>query len=598
MPPQLRILPTHLVNRIAAGEVIERPASALKELVENALDAGATCIEIALQAGGKRLISVSDNGRGMSREELPLALTRHATSKLPNDDLVHIRHLGFRGEALPSIGSVSRLSLTSRTSDADHAWEIRVEGGEMQEAIPAARAYGTTIAVQDLFYATPARLKFLKSESAELMAALEMLRRIAMAHPQVHFSLTHDDKPRMNLPIEAGLMEGRLARLGRIMGKEFVENALPLDVEREGHRMSGYAALPTFNRGTSTLQYLFVNGRPVRDRLLLGAVKGAYQDFLARDRHPVCALFFDVPPEEVDVNVHPAKAEIRFRDNALVRGLIVSGLRHAFSAAGHQASTTTATHALAAMHAPSPHAASAPTSTLSYAWQPQARGVSQAHTQSIASFHEPDCSLYHAETTAAPPTNAFPLGAACAQLHATYIVSQTADSLIVVDQHAAHERIVYERMKDAIASEGVKRQALLIPEVVELTEEAALGLLAQSASLQELGLVLDHFGGGAVIVREIPALLGAADVKGLIRNLADDLLEYGEVLSLKEKLEEICGTMACHGSVRAGRALTLDEMNALLRQMEATPHSGQCNHGRPTYVELKRTDLEKLFGRR
>ena len=570
MHSTLRILPTHLINRIAAGEVIERPASALKELVENALDAGATRIDIVLEEGGKRCISVSDNGRGMSHEELPLALTRHATSKLPDDDLMHIRHLGFRGEALPSVASVSRLSLISRTAESEHAWQMQVEGGEMTEAVPVARAVGTTVVVQDLFYATPARLKFLKSDVAELGAALDIVKRLAMVHPTTHFTLTHDGKQRMQLPAEnSDLLDACLPRLTRIMGQDFAQNALNLEMERDGHRMRGYAALPTFNRGTSGLQYLFVNGRPVRDRLLLGAIKGAYQDFLARDRHPVCVLFFDIPPEEVDVNVHPAKAEVRFRDNAMVRSLIVGGIRQALHSAGHQASTTTAATFIAAARSATPAAPHSPSAGFSYGWQPQARTASARQMEAVAGFYEPAPA---ASTVAADeePAAAYPLGAARAQLHGTYIVAETANGLVIVDQHAAHERLVYERMKGAIAAEGIKRQMLLIPEVVSLGEAEAHGLLAHSEELRKLGLVLEHFGNGTVIVREIPALLGECDVLGLIRDLADNITEHGETLALRDRLEHICGTMACHGSVRAGRTLNLEEMNALLRQMEAT----------------------------
>ncbi len=598
----IRILPNHLVNRIAAGEVIERPASTVKELVENALDAGATRIDITLEAGGKRRITVTDNGKGMTQEELPLALTRHATSKLPDDDLVHIRHLGFRGEALPSIASVSRLKLLSRPHNAEHGWQVAVDAGTISDPTPAACPPGTTVTVSDLFYATPARLKFLKSDTAEMNAVTDIVKRIAMAHPHVHITLTHNDKPRLTLPAEQGeLLDARLPRLGQIMGREFVENACKLDVSRETIHMSGYAAVPTYNRGTSGLQYLFVGGRPVRDRLLLGAIKGAYQDFLARDRHPVCVLFFDLPPEDVDVNVHPAKAEVRFQDNTKVRGLIVSGLRHALEQAGHRASTSTAHTALEAM---TPQIAPSPQPTLhSYQWQPQARTVSPAQATALAAFQAPDASTVQEHqpqiTEASQPTpSSYPLGAARAQLHGTYIVAETEDGLVIVDQHAAHERLVYERMKAAIAEEGIKRQALLIPEVVELEETVAQALLKRTDELAALGLIIDHFGGGAVVVRELPALLGDSDVQGLIRDLADDLSEYGETLSLREKLEEICGTMACHGSIRAGRRMNEAEMNALLRQMETTPHSGQCNHGRPTYVELKRHDIEKLFGRR
>ncbi len=599
--PHIRILPQNLINQIAAGEVIERPASVVKELVENALDAGAQSIEVHLEAGGKRSIIVRDDGCGLSKDDITLALTRHATSKLPDDDLVMINHFGFRGEALPSIASVSKMEIKSATDGAEHGWQMRVAAGNMEEAQPCAHPKGTTIIISDLFYATPARLKFMKSDTAESNAVTDMIKRIAMAHPNVAFSLTHNGKKKLDYAAEQeDLFDARLPRLSAIMGRDFADNALPLHVTREDVLMSGYAALPTFNRGTSTLQYLFINGRPVRDRLLLGAIKGAYQDYLARDRHPVCVLFFEVPPREVDVNVHPAKSEVRFRDNQQIRGLIVSGLRQALSEAGHQASTTVASQAFGAMQ---PQVQMQPAQRpMQYQWQPQARRISPAEAQTLAAFHEPQQQPFQAQeiepAQPVPQPQEFPLGAAQAQLHKTYIVAQSKDAIVIVDQHAAHERLVYETMKQAIAKEGIKRQALLIPEVVEVGEDAAQQLDARAEELLQLGLVIETFGQGAVVVREIPAMLGDADVKTLVQNLADDIAEFGETLHLREKLEEICGTMACHGSVRAGRELSIEEMNALLRQMEATPHSGQCNHGRPTYVSLHKHDIEKLFGRR
>jgi DNA mismatch repair protein MutL len=583
----LRILPPNLVNQIAAGEVIERAASVVKELVENAIDAGAGSIDIALEQGGKALIRVSDDGSGMAREELPVAIQRHATSKLPDADLLRIRHLGFRGEALPSIGSVSRLSITSRTAEADSAWTIRVEGGQVFAPAPAAHTVGTRVEVRDLFYATPARLKFLKSERAETQQALDMVSRLAMAHPQLSFRLSADGKVLLQADAAQGeLMDAQLKRLDAVLGREFAGNALPLDAVRDGVRLSGFAGVPTYHRGTSAYQYLFVNRRPVRDRLLLGVIRAAYQDFIGHGRHPVAALFLDVPPEEVDVNVHPAKAEVRFRDNQSVRGLIIGAIRHALHAAGHRASTTVASEALRQFQ---PQA---------YAFAPQpAGGVYETAMAAYAPLALDLPPQARAMEAACADYTAYPLGAARAQLHGTYIVAETGEGLVIVDQHAAHERLVYERMKAAMAQRGVERQKLLIPEVVMLDAGACARLCARTAELAELGLVVEPFGEATVVVREIPALLGDADVQALVRDLADDLAECGETLALKEKIEHICGTMACHGSVRAGRALNVAEMNALLRQMEATPHSGQCNHGRPTYVALKRGDIETLFGR-
>jgi len=596
----LRVLPENLVNRIAAGEVIERPAAAVKELVENAIDAGAKHVDVVLRDGGRAFIAVTDDGCGMTREELMLAVERHATSKLPDDDLVRIATLGFRGEALPSIGAVGRLSVASRAAGSGEAWRLSVEGGRKGRPEPAAQAAGTRVELRDLFFATPARLKFLKAPRTELNHAEDAVKRLAMAHPGVGFTLAEETRTPLRLaPAEGDLFAARLKRLGAIMGRDFAENALPIDAEREGIRLTGYIGLPTLNRGNALAQYLFVNGRPVKDRLLQGALRGAYQDFLARDRHPMVALFLELPPEQVDVNVHPTKAEVRFRDPGLVRGLLVGACRHALAQAGHRASTSVSEAALGAFR---PGAAPAP------AWRGgnggglPARGLAEA----AAAYHAPLPGMDHAPTARAAPVEAadddlaqgYPLGAARAQLHETYILAQTDDGLVIVDQHAAHERLVYERMKAQLAERGVQRQMLLLPEVVELDEAGAARLAARAEELAELGLLLEPFGPGALVVREVPALLGECNVQGLVRDLADELAELDQALALKERLEQVCGTLACHGSVRAGRRLTVEEMNAILRQMEATPHSGQCNHGRPTYVELKRADIEKLFGRR
>lgn len=603
----IRILPHNLVNQIAAGEVIERPASAVKELVENAIDAGARQITVNLRNGGKTLIQVRDDGKGMNRDELALSVQRHATSKLPDNDLLAIHYLGFRGEALPSIGSISRMRLTSRTQDADHAWEITVEGGTVGECMPCSDERGTCIEVRDLFYATPARLKFLKSERTEVSHTKEVIEKLAMAHPAVGFQLFSDDRSILRCSASQGeLLDLSRQRMSQIMGREFTDNALAIDSQREDIRLQGFAAVPTFSRGTSAEQYLFVNGRPVKDRLMLGVVRAAYQDFLARDRYPVVVLFLTVPETQVDVNVHPAKSEVRFRDSGMVRGLILGALKHTLHEAGHRASTTVSQQALGALHAmaanPSPYASS-------YGYQPHTYGnlaeAGLALYQPIVSQSTllPETSALPAarmmlDASGVPAANHYPLGAACAQLHETYIVAQTHDGIVIVDQHAAHERLVYERMKTQLARDGMTRQALLIPEVVELDEESAGKLIARATELAELGLIIEPFGEGAIVVRETPSLLGEMDVQALIRDLADDLEEFGDTLALRDKLEHVCGTMACHGSVRAGRRLNADEMNALLRQMEATPHSGQCNHGRPTYVELKLADIERLFGRR
>ena len=599
----LRRLPTTLVNRIAAGEVVERPASAVKELVENAIDAGAHRIAVTLKEGGRTFISVADDGMGMTADELQLAVERHCTSKLPDDELTDIRTLGFRGEALPSIASVSRFAIMSRPAGADTAWSLEIDGGAKGEPRPAAHPPGTRVEVRDLFFATPARLKFLKEPRTESSHVADAMRRLAMAHPSIAIRLESEGRALIDLAAAPpSLLENgdaaRLSRLGAIMGREFADNALAIDANREGFRLTGFAGLPTLNRPTGQHQYLFVNGRPVRDKLLAGAVRGAYQDFLARDRHPMVALFLEAPPEMVDVNVHPAKTEVRFRDAGIVRGLIVGALRTALAAAGHRASTTVSDAALGAFRPHTGHTNALPLGSGGGSFMP--RGLAEAAAQFMAPL---DGLSARVEIPADSPggkiaNGNYPLGVARAQLHETYIVAQTDQGVVIVDQHAAHERLVHERLKNQLETDGVKRQALLLPEVVELGEDGARRLAARQAELAEMGLVLEPFGLGAVVVRETPAVLGEVDLQGLVRDLADELAEMGEHLALKEKVEQVCGTLACHTSVRAGRRLTVDEMNALLRQMEATPHSGQCNHGRPTYVELKLADIERLFGRR
>jgi len=613
----IRRLPPETVNRIAAGEVVERPAAAVKELVENAIDAGATRIEVQADQGGLARILVADDGCGLTADDLALAVERHATSKLPPEDdggwaLLNVSTMGFRGEALPSIGSVSRLAITSRARGETDAHLIAIDAGATAPVAPAGfpGPHGARVEVRDLFFATPARLKFMKSERAEALAITEELKRQAMAHEEVGFALDLDGRAALRLQPEHPGPEGRLRRLAAILGRDFHENALEIDQQREGVRLSGFAGLPTYSRGNAAHQYLFVNGRPVKDRLLAGALRAAYADFLARDRHPVAALYIELEPGLVDVNVHPAKAEVRFRDPALVRGLIIGALRHALAGAGHRASTTTAGQALAGFAAGQGSWGGAlGTSPSAYAWSgsrgysgPSPLALSAAAAampglQEISARVEPDADGASPGAQIIDPVD-YPLGAARAQLHETYIISQTRDGLVIVDQHAAHERLVYERMKAEAEGGGVARQALLLPEVVELDPAEAERIAARADELAALGLIVEPFGPGAVLVRETPAALGETDVQGLVRDIADDLAESGAALALSERLAEVAGTMACHGSVRAGRRLSAAEMNALLRQMEATPHSGQCNHGRPTYVELKLADVERLFGRR
>ena len=613
---EIRRLPEDTINRIAAGEVVERPASAVKELVENAIDAGATQIDVSLGSGGKTLILVEDNGHGMSAEALALAIERHATSKLPEGDsgnrMFQIASLGFRGEALPSIGAVAHLELTSRAAEDDSAHRVRVNGGKVSAVIPAAGTRGTRVEVRDLFFATPARLKFLKSERAETTAVSDILKRLAMAHPAIGFSLTSDGRKTLAYPPESG-EDGQLKRLGAILGRDFADNAVPVMAERDGVRLYGFAGLPTFNHATAQKQYLVVNGRPVRDKLLNGAVRGAYQDFLAGNRHPALALFIELPSDGLDVNVHPAKTEVRFKDAGLIRSMIVGGLRAALAEAGHRASTTVAGQTMAAFR--SGHMGGHMGGNMGDAGRqgdfaaaqnfqaplgPSTENMGEGMAEAAADW----LSTPQAAAAMAEPAPAhLPLGLARAQLHETYVLAQTHDGFVIVDQHAAHERLVYERMKAQIAEAGIKRQILLVPEIAELEEEAAAILLARADELAELGFVIEDFGPAqagrkAVMLREVPAMLYGADLKLMLADMAEEMRELGAGLALKEKLEEIAGTLACHTSVRAGRRLNTDEMNALLRDMEATPNSGQCNHGRPTYVELKLADIERLFGRR
>jgi DNA mismatch repair protein MutL len=605
----IRQLSPEIVNRIAAGEVIERPASVVKELIENAIDAGAHDVEVVTAAGGLSLIRVTDDGHGMGAADIALAVERHATSKLGDEDLFNIATLGFRGEALPSIGSVAHLAIRSRTREAAAGSQIVVDRGAKGAVRPAALNCGTEVEVRELFSATPARLKFLKSERAENMAVSEVVKRLAMAHPTVGFTLTTDERTGLKLPGQPLGADGHLLRLGRIMGREFLDDALLIDAEREGLILSGFAGLPTLHRPDPGQQYLFVNGRPVKDRLLIGAVRAAYGDLLPKARYPLLALFLNLDPRAVDVNVHPAKAEVRFRDARAVRSLIAGALRQALEAAGHRASAAGGAQAIETL------AQSVQQSTLRNGGASPAYGSAQARPYggSLGSLPRGFAEAMQAPfgELAMPSADAGagtepaqadlidrPLGAARAQLHETYIVAQTRDAMVIVDQHAAHERLVYERIKAALANGGVARQVLLIPEIVELDTDEAAALAEQAGDLAELGLALEAFGPGAVAVREVPALLGDTDVAGLVRDLARQAVGESEASPLTERLEAVCSSMACHGSVRAGRRLTAPEMNALLREMEATPHSGQCNHGRPTYVELKLTDVERLFGRR
>lgn len=606
--PVIRQLDDAAINRIAAGEVVERPASAVKELVENALDAKATRIEIAIADGGKTLIRVTDNGVGMTAQDLPLALSRHATSKIDGTDLLNIHSFGFRGEALPSLGAVGRLTIRSRTAQSEGT-EVSVFGGEHLAPRPAALSAGTVVELRDLFFATPARLKFLRTDRAEMQAIGEVVKRLAMAEPFVTFILTDvsggQSRTTFRAEGETGDMFDALhARLRQVLGKDFAENALAIDAEREGVHLTGYAALPTYSRGSSVQQFLFVNGRPVRDKLLHGALRGAYMDTLSRDRHPAACLFIDLDPTRVDVNVHPAKSEVRFRDPGTVRGLIVSGLRHALAEAGHRASTTVASATLGAMQ-PETIAPAEPRIYQMDRPTPSARTASYQYQAPDVGFAEmaPDYSgrvdvVEHAKPTQNEPVaEARPLGAARAQVHENYIIAQTETGIVIVDGHAAHERLVYEKLKTQMANNGVAAQALLIPEIIEMSDNDAAQLLAVAEELSRFGLTIERFGGNAIAVRETPAILGEVNAEAMLRDILDELADQGSSTLVQEKLEAILSRVACHGSIRTGRWMRGEEMNALLREMEATPRSGQCNHGRPTYVELQLSDIERLFGR-
>ncbi len=598
----IRRLPDHVINRIAAGEVVERPASVVKELVENALDAGAASIDIVTAGGGKSLIRVADDGTGMRRDELELAVSRHCTSKLPGEALDDVATLGFRGEALASIGAVARVTIQSRHAEEEHAWSLEVDAGRLGPPAPASRATGTQVEVRDLFFATPARLKFLRSDRAEANAVADTVRRLALAHPDVRFALAGSDRMPLDYPPQQG--EGaRRRRAADVIGAAFVENSMPIAAEREGVTLTGLAGLPTFNRANSLQQFLFVNRRPLRDPLLSGALRAAYADVLARDRFPVVTLFLGLEPTEFDVNVHPAKLEVRFRDPGLVRGLIIGAIRDALAEHGARAAPSVgmaARDALRPAAAPSPRRSDATWG--SWAAPSPAPASPQGFGEPAqAGFDTIDRPSADARATLAEPDQAAldqPLGAARAQLHANYIVAQTHDGLVIVDQHAAHERIVYERLKAGLHGKALARQILLIPEVVELPRDDVDRLAARADELKDVGLVVEPFGPGAVAVTETPAMLGELDAKALIRDIADDLAEWDASTRLAERLDHVAATMACYGSVRAGRRLRPEEMDALLREMEATPQSGQCNHGRPTYVELKLADVERLFGRR
>jgi DNA mismatch repair protein MutL len=613
----VRQLSEATVNRIAAGEVVERPASAVKELIENALDAGATRIDILTDGGGRRLIRVTDDGAGMTRADLALAVDRHATSKLADDNLFDIRTLGFRGEALPSIGAVAHLTITTRHKDEPHAWAIAVDGGVKSEVRPAALGEGTRVEVRDLFYATPARLKFLKSERTEAEAIRDVVRRLAMSRPDVALTLAGEERVPVTWAAALPGAPGRLARLADILGMDFRANAVEVVGERDGVAIEGFAGLPTLTRANALGQYLFVNGRPVRDKLLIGVVRAAYADYLPRDRHPIVALFVTLPAREVDVNVHPAKAEVRFRDPQLVRALLITSLRQALAREGQRASSTGGSATIAAFR-PSPtlpfpargrgwggardgwdwrRSPARPDGVPLAAHGNTALGLAEA-AQEAFDVGGPSADARIATVEPAPDLIDRPLGAARAQVHEAFIVAQTRTGIVIVDQHAAHERIVYERMKAALETTGVTRQILLIPEIVELDEADVERVIARADELARFGLVLEAFGPGAVAVRETPSLLGEIDARALVRDLAEHMAEWDEALPLERRLMHVAATMACHGSVRAGRRLKPEEMNALLREMEAVPNSGQCNHGRPTYVELKLADIERLFGRK
>ncbi len=645
----IRLLPPNLINQIAAGEVIERPASAIKELVENSLDAGSTSIEVILRDGGRSYMAVADNGKGMTQADLKLAVQRHATSKLPDENLFHIKTLGFRGEALPSIGSVARLKLTSKHQNEEHAWALSIEGGHEHNLEPASLPLGTKVEVSDLFFATPARLKFLKAAPTEVTHTQDVLKRLAMANPHCSFTLKDEKRTLLDCPAQdPSDSDAALKRLGSIMGEDFTKNALTIDLEQDEFILKGFAGLPTLNRANAQYQFLFVNGRPVKDKILNHGVKVAYADYLARDRFPLVCLFLELDPEAVDMNVHPAKTEVRFREPGKVRSIIVSALKNALSASGFRASTTVANDTLSAFKpeehqpslsmnqdragfgtahntfktvysgsSPSSHGSSAAKTFTHQAQSPSfSAGTSFSSTRhhnglrdsgsfAIAEALKQDDISSEITSESYPAQSdpehddfaAYPLGLARAQVHDTYVIAESGDGIVIVDQHAVHERLVYEDMKAQIQKDGVKRQGLLLPEVIDLNETQAQALLSISSELESLGLVIEAFGGNSIVVREVPVILGQTDIQSLIQDIVDDLDEMGTSEKLKQTIDDILGTMACHGSIRAGRKLSILEMNELLRQMESTPYSGQCNHGRPTYVKLQTKDIERLFGR-
>ena len=588
--PVIRQLNETAINQIAAGEVVERPASAIKELVENAIDAGATRIDVDYADGGKSFIRVTDNGCGISAEDLPLAVMRHATSKIDGSNLLNIQSFGFRGEALPSLGAVGKLTIMSRCGQSDGA-ELQVDGGTLSSVRPVAMQPGTRVTLSDLFYATPARLKFLRSDRAESKVIVDTMRRLAMAEPSIAFCVRDMATERVVLRVQAeqgDMFDALRGRLGQVMGQAFVENAIAVDAEREEIRLTGFAGLPTYSRGAAVSQFLFVNGRPVRDKLLLGGLRGAYSDFLSRDRHPAVALFVECDHTRVDVNVHPAKAEVRFREPAVVRGLIVSGLRHALAEAGHRSSSTVSESALGKFEVPS--------QSRVYQMNRPSQVVRKSEPLETGNMFDVEPSA-RTEVVYQAESESLPLGAARAKLHENYILSQTESGLVIVDAHAAHERLLYEKMKAQLESSGIRSQALLIPEVITLSDSETALILEQSEFLIELGLTIEPFGQGAVSIQTVPAILGQIDVKKLVLDIIDELSDSGVTQSLSSRIESVLSRVSCHGSVRTGRRMQADEMNALLREMEATPHSGQCNHGRPTYVSLAMTDIAKLFGR-
>lgn len=605
----IRVLPSNLINQIAAGEVIERPASVVKELVENAIDAGAHKIEVNLTGGGKNLIAVSDDGCGMSAEELSLAVERHATSKLPSDDLFEINFLGFRGEALPSVASISKLTIVSRQRGSKEGWQISVNGGDKGKVIPAAASEGTRIEVRDLFYTTPARLKFLKADSSEAAQCIDILQRIALANPHISFYLYSDGRKKVALNAYNGdFYEARRQRIAEVMGAEFGENCSSVNAQNEFCDITGLVSLPTYNKANSLSEFLFVNNRPVRDKLILGAIKGAYQDLIMSGRYPACAIFIHVNPHYVDVNVHPTKAEVRFYDNGAIRGLLVGAIRKALSIDSRHSADTGGLEALLEQNLDTESLQAL--SGISFNNNLHSTEKEFPRLQNFKSVHFnprtadfPDLEHKYSVKVAEEPCentleNVGELGLAKAQFHNTYIISQTEDSIVIVDQHAAHERITMEKLKSSLAAhERVASQMLLIPEVVELTALEKENLLEYRDTLASLGLILEEFG-SQILVRETPALLGNTDVKSLIKDLAAEISEWGNAYALTDKIHHICATIACHGSVRAGRSLNIEEMNRLLRDMEKTEHSGQCNHGRPTYVSIKLKDIEKLFERR